>query len=146
MKIKALIHENPLWERVADYAASCSWSAGYHLSKMMKDNKFTDWERVFAVFINDNIAGYCTLTKEDCIPNLLYTPYVGFIFVDEAYRGKRISEALCLHAIGYAKSVGFDKIYLISDHVNLYEKYGFIPIDQQLAPWGTLQTIFMRQI
>ena len=146
MDIKALTYGERLWEREADYAVNCSWSAGSHLSKQMRENGLTNWERVFVVLVDSGIAGYCALTKEDCIPNLSYSPFIGFIFVDEAHRGKRISEALCLHAIGYAKSVGFDKIYLISDHVNLYEKYGFIPIDQQLAPWGTLQTIFMRQI
>ena len=142
MKIKMLTYNDPLWEKTADYAENCSWKAGYKLSELMRNNGFSDWERVFVVLIDGNIAGYCTLSKNDCIPNVEYTPYVGFIFVGEPYRGNRISEKLCLTAIEYAKSIGFDRVYLVSDHINLYDKYGFIKIDEKEAPWGTMQTIF----
>jgi len=142
LKIKMLTYNDPLWEKTADYAENCSWKAGYKLSELMRNNGFSDWERVFVVLIDGNIAGYCTLSKNDCIPNVEYTPYVGFIFVGEPYRGNRISEKLCLTAIEYAKSIGFDRVYLVSDHINLYDKYGFIKIDEKEAPWGTMQTIF----
>ena len=118
--------------------------AGVNLSEIMKNNNFFDWERVFVALIDNNIAGYCTLSKNDCIPNVDYTPYVSFVFVGEPYRGNRISEKLCLNAISYAKSIGFDKVYLVSDHINLYEKYGFIKIDEKEAPWGAMETIFMH--
>ena len=142
MKIKMLTYNDPLWEKTADYAENCSWEAGYKLSELMRNNGFLDWERVFVVLIDGNIAGYCTLSKNDCIPNVEYTPYVGFIFVGEPYRGNRISGKLCLTAIEYAKSIGFYRVYLVSDHINLYEKYGFIKIDEKEAPWGAMQTIF----
>jgi hypothetical protein len=29
------------------------------------------------------------------------------------------------------------KVYLVSDHENLYEKYGFRVIDRKTAPWGS---------
>jgi len=73
-----------------------------------------------------------------------YTPYIGFIFAGEPRRGNKISERLCLAAFNYAKSVGFDRVYLVSDHINLYEKYGFVEIDRKEAPWGAMQTIFCR--
>jgi len=142
LKIKMLTYDDPLWEKTACYAENCSWKAGYKLSELMKNNGFSDWERVFVVLIDGNIAGYCTLSKNDCIPNVEYTPYIGFIFVGESYRGNRISEKLCLTAIEYAKSIGFDRVYLVSDHINLYDKYGFIKIDEKEAPWGAMQTIF----
>ena len=132
-----------LWDKVANYAENCSWRAGANLSKLMKENNFTDWEKVFVALADDDIAGFCTLSKTDCIPNLPYTPYIGFVFVNEIYRGKRISETLCKHSISYAKSLGFEKVYLISDHVNLYEKYGFVEIDKQPAPWGAMETIYV---
>jgi len=39
-------------------------------------------------------------------------------------------------------------VYLVSDHVNLYEKYGFVKIDEKPAPWNpdAMETIFMRLI
>lgn len=144
MQIKVLSDIDELWNSVAEYADNCSWRAGKNLAKQMRENDFSDWERVFAVLDEDSIAGYCTLKKTDCIPNVTYTPYIGFVFIGEAYRGGRLSEKLIFSALQYAKELRFDKVYLVSDHINLYEKYGFIKIDEKLAPWGTMETIFMH--
>ncbi|WP_176758939.1 GNAT family N-acetyltransferase [Alkaliphilus peptidifermentans] len=59
-------------------------------------------------------------------------------------KGNRLSEKLIVFALAYAKELGFDKVYLISDHINLSEKYGFMKIDEKEAPWGTIETIFMH--
>ena len=55
-----------------------------------------------------------------------YTPYIGYLFVDEKWRGNRLSQRLIIYSMSYLKSVGFDKVYLVSDHENLYEKYGLL--------------------
>ncbi|MCC3374168.1 GNAT family N-acetyltransferase [Cohnella sp. REN36] len=144
MQIESLIHSDKLWQDVAEYAESCSWKAGAALAKQMRERFFSDWERVFAALDGNHIAGYCTLAKTDCIPDVPYTPYIGFMFVGEQYRGNRISEKLILSALAYAKELGFDKVYLVSDHVNLYEKYGLVKIDEKEAPWGVMETIFMH--
>jgi predicted GNAT family N-acyltransferase len=73
-----------------------------------------------------------------------YTPYIGFVFVGENFRGNRISEKLCKSAMDYAKSLGFDNVYLVSGEVNLYEKYGFIKIEEKLSNWGAVQSIFVN--
>jgi hypothetical protein len=45
----------------------------------------------------------------------------------------------------YLKGVGFDQVYLVSDHENLYEKYGFRVIDRKIAPWGSEEKIYMKK-
>ncbi len=52
-------------------------------------------------------------------------PWVSGIFVDEIYRGHRISESLIAFANEYTREKGFDKTYIPSIHVGLYEKYGY---------------------
>jgi len=144
MQIKPLVIGDELWEAVAQYAQDCSWKAGPSLAKQMKERNFLDWERVFVALDNENIAGFCTLAETDCISDVTYTPYIGFMFVGEQYRGNRLSEKLIVLALSYAKELGFDKVYLVSDHINLYEKYGFVKIDEKEAPWGAIETIFMH--
>ena len=144
MKIVEINNQHELWEEVSEYAEACSWRAGKKLSQLMKNNCFSEYERVFVALEDGNIIGYCTLLKTDCIPNVVYAPYIGFVFVDESHRGKRISEKLCDFAFQYAKSVGFEKVYLVSGEVNLYEKYGFVKIDEKLSDWGAMQSIFER--
>lgn len=146
MGIKVIISLDSEWKKVISYAEDCSWSAGKNLSIIMKKELFTEWERVLVAIENDEIAGYCTVSKTDCIPNVEYTPYIGFMFVGEEYRGHRLSQKLIQNAIKYLKDLGFEKAYLVSDHINLYEKYGFSVIDTKIAPWGEEEKIYMQKL
>ncbi|MCL2351472.1 MAG: GNAT family N-acetyltransferase [Firmicutes bacterium] len=141
--IKRLSPGDGLWNRVIGYAQNCSWGAGPILAARMRENGFTDWESVFAALGGDGqIAGFCTLEKKDIFPELPYTPYIGFVFVGEAYRGKRLSQRLCGEAIAYAGELGFGKVYVGSGHAGLYEKYGFAKIGGKMAPWGEMQGLY----
>ncbi len=132
------------WARLIEYAEACPWRAGAFLAEDMRKGAFTGWERVFAAKCGKEIAGYCTLAEKDCIEDLPYTPYIGYVFVGEAYRGRRLSQSLIEAAAEYARSIGFDCVHLISDHENLYEKYGFDVIERQMAPWGEMEKIYRR--
>ena len=146
MKCKAITSSDELWCKVRNYAESCSWRAGKSLASTMDNNAFQDWERIVVAIDHEKICGYCTVAKNDCIPNVSYTPYIGYLFVGEAYRGNRLSQQIVEYAMNYLKSVGFDKVYLVSDHENLYEKYGFCVIDRQIAPWGSEEKIYMQEL
>lgn len=145
MNFKAITYSDELWHKVRRYAERCSWRAGKALADAMDSNAFNDWERVIVATENGSICGYCTVSKTDCIPNVNYTPYIGYVFVDEEYRGNRLSQELIRYAIDYLKNIGFDKVYLVSDHDNLYEKYGFCIIDRKIAPWGAEEKIYMQE-
>lgn len=146
MEIKALTYyDEEIWNRVMVYAENCSWQpTGKFLSNRMKEKDFKDWERVFVALENSEIAGFCALTKTCSLSPIAYMPFIGFVFVGESYRGNRISEKLCSFSAQYAKTIGFDKVYLYSDIVGLYEKYGFTKIDEKKAAWGIMQSIYMR--
>ena len=145
MNFKLITSSDELWCRVRNYAESCSWRAGKALANAMEHNAFNDWERVIVAVDNEKICGYCTVSKTDCIPDVYYTPYIGYMFVDEEYRGNRLSQKLIQYAMDYLKVVGFDRVYIVSDHENLYEKYGFEVIDRKIAPWGSEEKIYMQE-
>lgn len=146
IQIAAVAPGSPDWERLAAFAESCSWRAGASLARDMRNGAFSDWERVFDAKCGGEFAGFCTLAGKDCIENLPYSPYIGYVFVDEPYRGQRLSQKMIDAAAEYARSLGFEAVYLISDHENLYEKYGFEVIDRQMAPWGEMEKIYRRLI
>ena len=62
------------------------------------------------------------------------------MFVEEGYRGHRLSQRLIQAALQEAKRLGYPAVYLISDHEGLYEKYGFVPVDAAPAPWNPAKT------
>lgn len=144
MNFRTITSADELWHKVRNYAESCSWRAGKTLANAMDNHGFVDWERVVVAIDNGKICGYCTVSKTDCIPDVDYTPCIGFMFVGEEYRGHRLSQQLIEYAIDYIKDIGFDRAYIVSDHENLYEKYGFRVIDRKKAPWGAEEKIYMR--
>lgn len=146
MDFFAITSSDDMWEAVSRFARNCSWRAGASLSREMEEGSFTQWERVMVARNAQEIAGFCTVAKKDCIPDVPYTPYIGYVFVDEKYRGYRLSQKLISYAFGYLKAVGFEKVYLVSDHENLYEKYGFQVIDQKMSPWGEMEKIYMHNL
>ena len=145
MNFRIITSPNELWCKVRNYTESCSWGAGKTLASAMDNNGFNDWERVIVAVDNEKVCGYCTVSKTDCIPDVDYTPYIGFLFVGEEYRGNRLSQQLIEYAIDYIKNVGYNKVYIVSDHENFYEKYGFHVIDRKIAPWGSEEKIYIRE-
>lgn len=139
--------EQELWLKTADYANHCSWQpTGSYLFNKMKNNDFLEWERVFTVLANNKIVGFCALTKDSAVFNTKYTPYLGFLFVDESSRGNNISRFICRSVIDYAKSIKLNRIFLYTDLVGFYEKLGFKKAGEEAAPWGVVQSIFTYDI
>lgn len=146
MEIIRLQHNDEYWDKAIDFAENCSWVAGKHLAGMMRNNRFNDWESVFFAVDNNNIYGYCTFLKEDYYQENRYSPWISSIFVTENARGKRVSHKLIECAIGYAKKIGFSKVFIPSDMEGFYEKCGFQPIDKLENYGGGIDTVFMRKI
>lgn len=147
MDIKALTSKHEKWDTVAVFADNCSWKAGKELARLMREDIFKDWERVFAAFEGGEPVGFCTLTEKDgLLPKYPYTPLIGFVFVDEAHRGKRLSEKMIVKALEYAKSIGYDKVYIMSGESGLYEKYGFVCMGDFESVYGGTEQLFVISV
>lgn len=143
VEIHTLTRDHPLWERTIAMAEHSSWKAGPYLANLMRRNAFAPWERVFAATVEGNVAGYCTLTEKDELPpEQPFTPLIGFVYVDENYRGKRLSQQMIRRATAYAHSLGYEKIYLMSGEHGLYEKYGFVKLGEHETVWGDVDQLF----
>ncbi len=53
------------------------------------------------------------------------TPNVCAVFTDEKYRGQGIAGVLLNMVVDDMKSKGISPIYLVTDHIGFYEKYGW---------------------
>jgi predicted N-acetyltransferase YhbS len=146
MEIRKLTIQDEYYNKTIEMANHCSWGAGPHLARRMKGQQFSDFECPFVAIEKGEVVGYCTLTKTDFIPNCPYTPWIGFVFVDEHHRGKRISQQMIQHVLEYAKQQGFKKVYLSTEEENLYEKYDFVYIDTLKSDAGTMETILMYDV
>lgn len=146
MKIKKIDKKSLYFTELINYARTCSWCAGPHLADLLENNSFTDWESAFAAIVDKRIVGFCTFMKTDYYPDNRYFPWISTIFVDEEYRGKRISQHMIETVIEYAKSFRFSHVYIPSDMTGFYEKYGFEKIDELENYGGEVDFIFVKAI
>ena len=115
-KIEALKFGDELWNRVINYVETCSWGAGRVLAGKMRENDFESNERVIVALHDGDIAAFCTFSNRDELPpEYNFSPFVGFVFVDEKFRGRRLSGKLIDAACGLAREQGFTAIYLMKN-------------------------------
>ena len=110
----------------------------------MRSNSFADWARVIITTDEENVVGFCVFEEKGIMMPLEYdfSPFINLVFVDEHYRGKRISELMIRFALDYAKEIGFKEVYLKSEHHGLYEKYGFEKIAEFEPIQGPANQLF----
>lgn len=146
-KIIVMSYGHERWNETISFAKQCSWRAGAFLAQKMKENDFESNERVIAAIIDDDIVGFCTYANKDEMPDELdFTPFVGFVFVDEKCRGRRLSERLINMACNCAREQGYKEIYIMSGEIGLYEKYGFTKIGDYRTIYGSVDQLFSKQL
>lgn len=143
-KVYLMTEGHKYWEQTILFARNCSWNAGSFLANRMIENEFQEWERVCVICADEEVAGFATFTEKDELPDKYdFAPFIGFVFVDEKYRGKRLSEKMIQSIISYAKGLDYEKIYIMSGEIGLYEKYGFIKMGDYETIYGTTDQLFV---
>lgn len=109
--------------------AESDWSAGGYLANLLKEDKLRglvgDSVRVLMLVDGKNLISFCTLAKMDDVQPTDLTPWIGWIYTFPAYRGKRLAGRLIEHAEALAKQDGATHAHISTNHVGLYEKYGY---------------------
>ena len=147
IRIDVIGEGDELWEDAAAYAQSIPWSAGPYLANMMRTGQFKSWERVITARRDGEYLGFCNLTEYDEMPaENGFSPFIGFVFVDEKHRGHRISQKMINAACRYAKGMGYSAIYLMSSEHGLYEKYGFEKTGEYRTVFDTVDQLFRKSL
>lgn len=140
----------PGTERAAEllrFVENFSWTdVKEHMSAQIRDWRFEDWEAVFAAVADGKIEGMTTAMKTDYYPLPEVFPWVSSVFVSEEYRGRRISGMMIGKANEYLKSVGFDRSYIPSEHVGLYEKYGYRYVKEIVNYGGGMDRLYVKEL
>ncbi len=88
------------------------------------------------------VVGGAGLITNDFNARMDLWPWLCALYIEEAYRGRALGARLLDHAKREAVRLGFSDLYLATDHVGYYEKYGFVYIGETGDPFGGSSRIY----
>lgn len=107
----------------------CDWGAGQYLHELLKKQKLKNLvgekSTVLLLADNEDLVSFCTIAEKDDIQPTELTPWIGFVYTFPKYRGKHYAGKLIEHAEILATKAGMKNTYISTNHVGLYEKYGY---------------------
>lgn len=129
------------------FVTNFSWTeVKEHTMQLIKNWDFQGWETPFAALIGGKIVGMATLMKTDYYPLPEVFPWVSTLFVSEEYRGGRISEKLIDFANSYAKNLGFERTFIPTEHIGLFERYGYRFVMDIVNYGGGVDRLYVKEL
>ena len=128
--------------------AENEWRAAKHLARLLEQGNFHDEVGKGTVYLlteGDKLVSFLTLAERDCV-DVPYGPWIGFVHTAPEYRGHRYIGKLIEHACSVARGHGAARVYLSTDHIGLYEKYGFTYLENRVSIYGEDSRIYIRNL
>lgn len=125
------------------------WRAAPTLARFIEEKSFHDnlgRGTLLLLVDGDRLASFVTFAERDCIDDEKLTPWVGFVYTFPEYRGHRYVGRLIRRCEEIAAEKGVPKIYICTDHVGLYEKYGFSYMESRVDIYGGDSRIYFKNI
>jgi GNAT superfamily N-acetyltransferase len=99
---------------------------------------------IWVAFESKKPVGTVGLLRTDLLSRQEFTPWMAVLYVLPAYRGKGIASALQQHALGEAKRLGFDGIYLYTKLPGFYERTGWVYVESDVDDHGEMVRIYRK--
>ncbi len=147
MKIINYFHaeDQPHW---LAQIASCEWRAARFLAQLLEKGEFHQTVGEGTLYLltdGDKLVSFLTLAEKDCI-EANCSPWIGFVHTAPEYRGHRHVGRLIDHACAVAREHGAARVYICTDHVGLYEKYGFTYLENRVSIYGEDSRVYVREL
>lgn len=94
----------------------------------------------------DKLVSFVTFARNDCIDDKSLYPWIGFVFTFPEYRGHRYVGRLIERCEDIARKHNVKNIYICTDHIGLYEKYGYSYLENRIDIYGDDSRIYVKKI
>ena len=111
-----------------DELKRCDWGAGRFLHQLLSEGSFFETvgehSRVLMLTDGDELLSFCTFAEKDDIQPTDLTPWIGFVYTFPEHRGRRLVGLLFEEIERLAREEQVPEVYISTNHIGLYEKYG----------------------
>ena len=139
------VREHPEYlDRAVDYFAS-KWGIDRKVYEDCIGNSIiteSSLPRWYLMLKNEDIIGSYGLIANDFISRQDLWPWLAALYVEESERGSALGSRLLAHGRREAVKLGFSKLYLCTDHIGYYEKYGWRYIGDGFGVSGNAHRIY----
>ena len=126
------------------------WGAGAFLYELLSERKFLesvgDGSKVLLLTDGEELISYCTYACWDDIQPTDLTPWMGFIYTFPEHRGHRYAGMLFEEVERLAREEQVAAVYISTNHVGLYEKYGCEFLTMMKDMDGNPSRVYVKKI
>ena len=126
MQFEIIIKNSKLTDELLEILQK-EWPEAYGwLTDVIDDWSISDFPQIVVATQNKEIIGYYSLVAKELVKdNRNYTPWLGTLFIREKYRGNHYSSILIDDVCQRVKNMGYSNLFLATEHIGYYEKFGF---------------------
>ncbi len=125
------------------------WRAGTYLHRLLSKDEFYKTfgasSQLLLLTEGEELVSFCVYAEIDNIRPTELTPWVGFVCTFPESRGHRYAGRLLAEAERLTRQDGHRQLYLSSDHVGLYERYGFSFFARLTDTEGRLTGVYVKR-
>ena len=127
-----------------------NWEAGSLLYELLNKGTFFEavgeGSKVLLLTDEDELISFCTYAKKDDIQPTELSPWMGFVYTFPKHRGHRFVGLLFEEIQILAKEEQVSEVYISTNHIGLYEKYGCEYRTQMRDMNGELSRVYVKKI
>ena len=136
-------------ETLIENIAAGDWGAAKLLAELLKSGRFhavLGEGTVYLLMEGEKVVSFLTLTRQDCVADENLCPWAGFVYTFPEYRGNRYAGGLLSYVEEKARSNGCEKVYIATDHIGLYEKYGYAYWESRIDVYNEECRIYVKHL
>lgn len=113
------------------------------LNSLSSSSKLPQW---YLLYKENIIVGCAGLITNDFISRMDLYPWLCALYIEKEYIGKNYASILIEYVKKDAIGLGYSDLYLCTDHIGYYEKYGFNYIADGYHPWGKTSRVYHAKL
>ena len=129
---------------ISDWSAAkllCSWLDKDELKKFCGASA-----EVYLLTDGDNLATFAVLAEQDEIDAPELAPWIGFVYTFPQHRGKHNAGKLIQHICDILQTAKTQNVYISTEEIGLYEKYGFTFLKMMTNREGKSTRVYVKHL